>query len=169
MNSKNQLGNNLLKKSIFSLLLVSFQSIAQQSPVTYGPPISYEQAKKVMAEAEAEALKNKWRVVIAVVDSGGHLVALQRLDAQTGSVDVAIGKATTSASFMRTSKSIEDVLTAGGAGLRMLGVKNLTPLQGGVPIVYEGKIIGAIGVSGVLASQDELVALAGAAAIVGSR
>lgn len=148
-----------------AVALLSPVAFAQVAPSAYGAPITLEQAKKVMAAAETEAQRNNWQVVISVVDAGGHLVALHRLDAQTGSVDVATGKAVTAAAFRRTSKSIEDALAAGGSGLRMLGVRNLTPLQGGVPIVHEGKIIGAIGVSGVLGSQDEQVAMTGAAAI----
>ncbi len=134
-------------------------------PAPYGAPITLDQAKKAMVAAEAEARKNSWAVVISIVDNGGHLVALQRLDAQTASIDIATGKATTAAAFRRPSKSLEDGLAAGGAGLRILSVKGATALQGGVPIVVDGKIIGAIGVSGVLASQDEVVAMAGAAAL----
>ena len=117
-----------------------------------------------MTAAEAEARKNNWGVVIAIVDSGGHMVALHRLDAQTASIEIATGKATTAAAFRRPSKALEDGLAAGGAGLRILSVRSATPLQGGVPIIVDGKIIGAIGVSGVTAAQDEVVAMAGAAA-----
>lgn len=140
-------------------------AFSQTAPAPYGAPITIEQAKKAMVAAEAEARKNNWQVVISIVDNGGHLVALQRLDAQTASIDIATGKATTAAAFRRPSKSLEDGLAAGGAGLRILSVKSATALQGGVPIVVDGRIIGAIGVSGVLASQDEMVAMAGAAAL----
>lgn len=146
--------------------LFSTAVTAQTAPLPYGAPITNEQAKKAMVAAEAEARKNNWPVVISIVDNGGHLVALQRLDAQTASIDISIGKATTAASFRRPSKSLEDGLAAGGVGLRILGVRSATPLQGGVPIVVDGKIIGAIGVSGVQAAQDEVVAIAGAAALV---
>ncbi len=145
-------------------LLMGMPAFAQTAP--YGAPITIEQAKKAMAAAEAEARKNNWQVVISIVDAGSHLVALQNLDAQTASVDISLGKATTAASFRRPSKALEDGLAAGGAGLRILGVRGATPLQGGVPILVDGKIIGAIGVSGALASQDEQVAMAGAAALV---
>jgi uncharacterized protein GlcG (DUF336 family) len=138
---------------------------AQSSPAPYGAPITFEQAKIAMAAAEAEARKNNWQVVISIVDSGSHVVALHRLDAQTASVDIATGKATTAAAFRRPSKALEDSMAAGGSALRILGVRNATPLQGGVPIVVDGKIIGGIGVSGVLASQDEQVAIAGATAL----
>lgn len=146
-------------------LLTGVPAMAQTGPAPYGAPITIEQAKKAMAAAETEARKNNWAVVISIVDTGGHLVALQRLDAQTASVEIATGKATTAAAFRRPSKALEDGLAAGGAGLRILGVRSAMPLQGGVPIVLDGKIIGAIGVSGVLAAQDEVVAIAGAAAV----
>ncbi len=145
-------------------LLLGLPAAAQTAPAPYGAPINIEQAKRAMVAAEAEARKNNWQVVIAIVDTGGHLVALQRLDAQTASLDIAVGKATTAVAFRRPSKSLEDGLAAGGAGLRILSVRSATPLQGGVPIVVDGKIIGGIGVSGVQAAQDELVAIAGAAA-----
>lgn len=145
--------------------LVASSAFAQTAPAPYGAPITIEQAKKAMVAAEAEARKNNWPVVISIVDGGGHLVMLQRLDAQTGSIDIATGKATTSAALRRPTKAIEDGLAAGGAGLRILSVRSVTALQGGVPILLDGKIIGAIGVSGVLAAQDEVVAMAGAAAV----
>lgn len=148
-----------------SSLALGLPAFAQTGPAPYGAPISLDQAKKVMAAAEAEARKNNWPVVISIVDSGGHLVALQRLEAQTASVDISIGKATTAAAFRRPSKALEDSLAPGGSALRILAVRGATPMQGGVPIVVDGKIIGAIGVSGVLASQDEQVALAGAAVL----
>ena len=140
-------------------------AFAQNAPAPYGSPITIEQAKKAMVAAEAEARKNNWAVVISIVDSGGHLVMLQRLDAQTGSIEIATGKATPSAALRRPTKAIEDGLAAGGAGLRILSVRSVAALQGGVPIVLDGKIIGAIGVSGVTAPQDEVVAMAGAAAV----
>lgn len=157
----------LLGLAAASGLMLGISSFAQTGPAPYGAPISLEQAKKAMAAAEAEARKNNWPVVISIVDSGGHLVALQRLEAQTASVDISIGKATTAAAFRRPSKALEDSLAPGGSALRILAVRSATPLQGGVPIVVDGKIIGAIGVSGVLASQDEQVALAGAAVLTG--
>ncbi len=147
-----------------SAVLISTPAFAQTGPAPYGAPINIDQAKKVMVAAEAEARKNNWAVVITIVDNGGHMVAMQRLDAQTASIDIAAGKATTAAAFRRPSKALEDGLAAGGAGLRILSVRSATALQGGVPIIVDGKIIGAIGVSGVTAAQDEVVAMAGAAA-----
>ena len=145
-------------------LLISAPAFAQTGPAPYGAPITMEQAQKAMTAAEAEARKNNWAVVIAIVDNGGHMVALHRLDAQTASIEIATGKATTAAAFRRPSKALEDGLAAGGVGLRILSVRSATALQGGVPIIVDGKIIGAIGVSGVTAAQDEVVAMAGAAA-----
>jgi uncharacterized protein GlcG (DUF336 family) len=132
-----------------------------QTPPPYGAPITLDQAKKAMVAAEAEARKNNWQVVISIVDTGGHLVMLQRLEAQNASVEIATGKARTAVNFRRPSKALEDGLAANGSALRILAVPGVTPLQGGLPIVVDGKIIGGIGVSGVLASQDEMVAKAG--------
>lgn len=143
-----------------TLSLSSLAAVAQ-TPPPYGAPISLEQAKKAMVAAEAEARKNNWQVVISIVDTGGHLVMLQRLDAQNASVDIATGKARTAVNFRRPTKAMEDGLAPGGSALRMLAVPGVMPLQGGLPIVVDGKIIGGIGVSGVQASQDELVAKAG--------
>ena len=154
--------------AIASLLTVGLPAAAQTPPApapapppAYGAPITLEQAKKAMVAAEAEARKNNWQVVISIVDTGGHLVMLQRLEAQNASVDIATGKARTSVNFRRPTKALEDGLAANGSALRILAVPGVTPLQGGLPIVVDGKIIGGIGVSGVLASQDEMVAKAG--------
>jgi glc operon protein GlcG len=160
--------SNFSRKLLAGLTLaagLTTTAFAQTAPAPYGAPITIEQAKKAMVAAEAEARKNNWPVVISIVDGGGHLVMLQRLDAQTGSIEIATGKATTSAALRRPTKAIEDGLAAGGAGLRILSVRSVTALQGGVPILLDGKIIGAIGVSGVTAAQDEVVAMAGAAAV----
>jgi uncharacterized protein GlcG (DUF336 family) len=121
-------------------------------------------AEKMMTAAKAEAAKNNWRVVIAIVDDGGHLVHLSRVDeTQYGSLDVAIGKAQTSAALKRPTKAIEDVVAGGRNAI--LGIRGITPLQGGLPIVVAGKVIGAIGVSGVTSQQDEQVAKAGVDAL----
>lgn len=143
-------------------LLATAQTSA---PPAYGQPITLEAAKKAMVAAEAEARKNNWQVVITIVDSGGHVVMLQRLEAQNASVDISIGKARTAVNFRRPTKALEDSMAAGGSALRILAVKDAYPLQGGLPIIANGQIIGGIGVSGVLASQDEVVAKAGADAL----
>jgi glc operon protein GlcG len=121
-------------------------------------------AEKMMAAAKAEAMKNNWKVVIVIVDEGGHLVHLSRIDdTQYGSIDIAIGKAQTSIALKRPSKAIEDAVSGGRTAL--LGVKGITPLQGGLPITVDGKVIGAIGVSGVTSQQDEQTAKAGVDAL----
>ena len=153
---------NLLRTiTATALITVGVTAIAQTSPPPYGAPITLEQAKKAMAAAEAEARKNNWQVVITIVDSAGYTVMLQNLEAQHASVDIATGKARTAVHFRRATKVMEDSLAANGSALRLLALKDVTPLQGGLPIVVDGKIIGGIGVSGVTAPQDELVAKAG--------
>jgi glc operon protein GlcG len=138
--------------------------MAQVAPPTtpYGAPISLADAKKAMAAAEAEAIKNGWGVAIAIVDSGANLVMLQRLDnAQLSAVRVAEQKARTAAEFRRPTKVFEDAVASGGIGLRVLSF-GASVAEGGVPIVSGGKVIGAIGVSGVQSHQDAQVAQAGA-------
>jgi len=142
----------------------AFTSVAQQPPAPYGAPMSLDAAKKAMAAAETEALKNSWPVAIAILDTTGSLVMLQKLDnTQTGSVEIAIGKARTALDFRRPSKAMQDVVAGGGAGLRLLSARNVLALEGGVPVLADGKIVGAIGVSGVMSDQDAQVAMAGAA------
>ena len=161
-----QLNRNLVSTFVGTCLFAaSFAASAQTAPLGYGLSINIEQAKKAMVAAEAEARKNNWPVVISIVDVGGHLVMLQRHDAQNASVDIATGKARTSVNFRRSTKLLEDGLAANGSALRILAVPGVTPLQGGLPIVVDGKIIGGIGVSGVTSVQDEVVAKAGADAL----
>ena len=139
---------------------------AQQTPPPYGPAITLETAKKVMAAAEAEAARNNWPFVIAIIDSGGHLVMLQKSDqVQLASIPLAEGKAQTALAFKMPSKVLEDVLIAGGAGLRLTTLRNITPIDGGLPIIAEDVIVGAIGVSGALSAQDALIARAGIEAV----
>ena len=126
--------------------------------------LTLEAAKKIAAAAEAEAKKNNWQMVIAIVDDGGHLVYLQRLDeTQTGSVEVATTKARAAAAFKRPTKAMEDALV--GGRMAILGIPGFIPSEGGHPLAVDGKIIGAIGVSGGTAPQDGQVARAGAAAL----
>jgi glc operon protein GlcG len=121
--------------------------------------ITLEDAKKAMAAAEAEARKNSWNVAIAILDAGANLILFQKLDdTQLGSVKIAIGKAQTAVNFKRPTKALEDMI-AGGRQV-FLAVEGITPLQGGLPVMVDGKLIGAVGVSGVLSSQDEQVAQA---------
>ena len=137
-------------------------AVAPPPPPPYGPPITLEQAKKVMVGAEAEAKKNSWNVVMVVLDSGGNLVMLQRMDgAQFGSIEVAKDKAYSAVAFRRPTKAFDDALAQGGANLRILKLSGATPLEGGIPIVVDGKLIGAVGVSGVTSAQDAQIGRAG--------
>jgi len=125
--------------------------------------MTLDAAKKMVAASEAEAMKNKWNVVIAVVDDGGHLVYLQRMDGtQTGSIDVAIGKARTAMAFKRPTKVFDDLAKTRPS---IMSLGDVTLLEGGVPIKVGEQVVGAIGVSGVTSQQDAQVASAGAAAL----
>jgi uncharacterized protein GlcG (DUF336 family) len=120
-----------------------------------------------MVAAEREATENNWNVAIAIVDSGGHLVMMHRLDGtQIASIRIAEGKARSALEFRRPTKALEDAVASGGANLRLLALEGVTPLEGGVLIQTGGRIVGAIGVSGVLSSQDAQIARAGAEAAV---
>ena len=156
-----------IKSPIALLLAATLVSTAAWSQAPqYGSNINLEQAKTAAAAAEAEARKNSWPVAIAVVDTAGNLVNFVKLDqTQTGSVMVAQDKAVSAANFRRPTKAFQDVVAGGGAGLRILQLRGASAIEGGTPIVVEGKIIGAIGVSGVTAEQDGQVAKAGADAL----
>ncbi len=116
----------------------------------YGPPISREAARHAATAALAEAARNNWTMVAAIVDPGGHLVHLERMDdVQIGSVVVAQTKARSAALFKRPTKALQDALAAGGEGLRVLALEGAVPVEGGVPLDFvDGKIVGAIGLSG---------------------
>ncbi|HEY3066123.1 MAG TPA: heme-binding protein [Methylomirabilota bacterium] len=130
----------------------------------YGTPVNLEQAKKILAASEAEARKNNWPVAIAIVDTHGYLIAFQRLDnTQTGSVNIALEKARTAAMFKRPTKAFEDGIA--GGRMAILGLPGATPIEGGIPLMQDGKIIGAVGVSGVTSAQDAQVAKAGVESI----
>ena len=138
----------------------------KNEPLRYGSPISLALSIKVAEAAATEADAHGWPMVIAVVDSGGHLVVLHRMDqAQHGSVLVAQQKAQTAVDFRRPTSVFEGALAEGGMHLRLLGMTNLMPLEGGLPLVVSGKVGGAIGVSGMQSTQDALVATAGVAVL----
>jgi glc operon protein GlcG len=144
-------------------LTLSAIAVTAHAQVVDKKALTLEAAKKIAAAAEAEAKKQHARVVIAVVDDGGNLILLERLDdTQVASVEVGIGKARTAAIFRRPTKEFEDQIR--GGRIAALALPGATPLQGGVPIVFEGNVIGAIGVSGETPGQDEEIALAGASA-----
>lgn len=134
--------------------------------MSYGTPITVDAAKKAAAPAVAEALKNKWNMAVAIVDTAGDLVYFERMDdTQVGSVGVAIDKARSAARFKRPTKAFQDALAAGGEGLRILALEGAVPVDGGVPLMMGGRIVGAIGVSGGTSAQDGQVAAAGVAAL----
>ncbi len=134
--------------------------------MTYGEPIALADAKKIVAAAQAEAGKNGWNMAIAIVDSGANLVLLEKMDnTQLGSIEICQAKALTSIKFKRATKAFEETVEKGGAGLKILGMPNVIPVEGGEIIVKGDKIVGAIGVSGALSTQDTQVAKAGIAGL----
>ncbi len=138
-------------------------STLAQMPNPYGAPISLENAKKAAAPALAEAEKNHWNMAVAIVDASGNLVYYEKMDnTQLGSANVAIDKARSAALFKRPTKALQDALAAGGDGWRILRVQGAVPVEGGIPLVMDGKIVGAIGVSGATSAQDAQCAKAGA-------
>ena len=144
------------------------QPVPTSLPPEYGAPILLDAAKRVMAAAEHEALANRWPMVIAIVDSGGNLVMLHAMDhAQHGSIAIARHKAETAANFKRATKVFEDAVAGGGLGLRYLSVDGFCALEGGLPLLVDGRVVGGIGVSGMSATQDGQVAAAGANALQG--
>lgn len=132
-----------------------------QLPNPYGQPITTENARKVAVAAFAEAKKNNWNVAVAIVDTAGELVYFERVDnTQIGSVVVAQEKARTAARFKRPTKVFEEAIAGGRQAL--IALPGATPIEGGLPLLIDGKIVGAIGVSGVTSQQDGVVAQAGA-------
>ena len=152
-------------QTIFAaLLLLAFTPAALQAQFPTKRVLTLNLAKKIASAAEAEAVRRGSTVVIAVVDDGGYLLVLERLDdTQVASVEVGIAKARTAAIFRRPSKVFEDQVKEGRVAA--LGLPGAAPLQGGVPIIFEGKVIGAIGVSGNTPQEDEDIAKVGAAAL----
>jgi glc operon protein GlcG len=159
-----------MSTSTFRVVVIAVLVVATASPtalraeLSSKPVLTLEAARRVGAAAYAEALKRGATVVIVVVDDGGHMVFLERLnDTQVASVDVGIGKARTAAIFRRPSKVFEDQIRDGRVAA--LALPGATPLQGGVPLEVNGRVIGAIGVSGNTPQEDEDIAKAGAAAL----
>jgi glc operon protein GlcG len=141
--------------SFLTFLFFCTASGFAQMPNPYGAPINLENAKRFAAPALAEAAKNGWTMAVAVVDPSGNLVYFEKMDnTQLGSVEVAIEKARSAALFKRPTKALQDTLAAGPEGLRVLRLAGAVPVEGGVPIVMEGNIVGAIGVSGGTYQQD---------------
>ena len=142
--------------SIAALALSLPLAAQQAAPIPqYGPNVTLDQARK-----------NGWPMAIAVVDNAGMLVTFQRIDnTQTASVQVAMDKAVSSAIYRRLSKAFQDGVAGGGAGLRLLNLRGASTVEGGLPLYVDGKIVGGIGVSGMAADQDGVVAKAGADAL----
>jgi len=141
-------------------------SALAQMPNPYGLSIGLENAKKVAAPAIAEAAKNSWAVAVAVVDPSGNLVYYEKMDnTQLGSANIAVDKARSAALFKRPTKAFQDALAAGGDSVRLLRLQGVVPVEGGIPLVVDGKIVGAIGVSGATSAQDGQCAKAGADAL----
>jgi len=146
------------------------QQAAQTGPSSYATPIGasigVDAAKKAAAAAAAEARKNGWFMAIAVVDPAGTLVYYEKADnTQLGSANVAIGKARSAALYKRPTKALQDALAAGGNGLRILALEGAVPVEGGLPLLHEGKLVGAIGVSGDTSEHDGQCAQAGVQAL----
>jgi uncharacterized protein GlcG (DUF336 family) len=136
------------------------------SPAVYGPPISLEVAKKVAAAALAEARKNNWTMAVAIVDPGGYLVYFEKMDnTQLAGSDIAQDKARSATLFKRPTKVMQEMLAAGGAGVRVLRLRGAIPVDGGYPLISDGKIIGAIGMSGDSSENDGRCCQAGAAVL----
>jgi glc operon protein GlcG len=149
------------------VLSLSASSVpSQQMPNPYGLPIPLERARKVADAASAEAKKNNWTMAIAIVDPNGTLVYYEKMDnTQNGSADVAIDKARSAALFKRPTKAFEDLIANGGDGLRYLRMRAAIPIEGGIPLVIDGKIVGGIGVSGGRSGEDVSCAQAGVEAL----
>jgi uncharacterized protein GlcG (DUF336 family) len=150
---------------LFVLTLCAATASAQL-PNPYGAPINGETAKKVAAAALAETRKNGWTMAVAIVDPAGDLVYFEKLDGtQAASVNIAVEKGRAAARFKRPTKALQDQVAAGGDGLRILALPGAVPVEGGVPILIDGKIVGAIGMSGGTSQQDGQCANVGAAIV----
>jgi uncharacterized protein GlcG (DUF336 family) len=147
-----------------ALLFVASTAHAQTAPApAYGTSIGIDAAKKVAAAAIAEARKNSFTMAISVVDTAGNLIYFEKLDGtQTGSVNVSLEKARSAVLFKRPTKAFQDAVAQGGVGLRMLGLPGAVPVEGGIPLMEGGRIVGAIGASGGTSDQDGQTAQAGA-------
>ena len=155
-----------MKRFLIAVAASALSFAAQAQAPQYGSNITLEQARKAMTSAEAEARKNNWPVAIAIVDTAGNLVLFQRTDnTQTASMQIAIDKSVSAAIFRRPTKVFQDLLAKGAEGWRLPSLRGASMVEGGVPVVIDGKIVGGIGVSGVAGNQDAEVAIAGANAV----
>ena len=152
---------NHFKSFCAAATLFCLASAAQAQVPQYGANVNLEQARKAIAAAVADSRRQNLPMAIAVVDTAGQLVAFERMDnTQTASTAIAQDKAVSAAMYRRPTKVFQDVLAAGGVGLRVLSLRGANAVEGGLPLVIDGKIIGAIGVSGGTSDQDGVVAKA---------
>ncbi len=162
-----------MASTALTLVLWSAGALAQTTSnylIPIGAPVGVEAARKAAAAAVAEAKKNGWFMAVAVVDPDGTLVYFEKMDnVQVGSVAVAQAKARSAALYKRPTKAFQDAVAGGGLGIRILGLEGAVPLEGGVPLLHEGKLIGAIGLSGDLSENDGKCAAAGVAAIAAAK
>ena len=158
---------NARKLAVLAGAAVVFAAgIAQAQIPQYGPNITLDQAKAVAAAADADAKGRGWPMAISIVDTAGILVYYQKADGtQNASVLVSQQKAYTAAMYRRSTKVLQDAIAGGGAGLRFLTLRDAIAVEGGLPLMVGGKIVGAIGISGMASNEDGLVAAAGAAAL----
>src|SRR5947209_17009378 len=158
------MSTRLLKFLVALMLALCAVSVTPPMlPNPYGLPVSLDNAKKAATAALAEARKNNWNMAVAIVDPAGNLIYYEKMDnTQLGSANVAIDKARSAALFKRPTKAFQDALAAGGDSVRLLRIQGVVPVEGGIPLVADGKIVGAIGVSGVTSAQDNQCAKAGA-------
>ena len=146
-----------------ALLTLWATTALAQMPNPYGMSVTGEVAKKAAAAALAEARKNNWTMAAAIVDTAGDLVYFEKVDGtQAASTLIALDKARSAVRFKRPTKALQDVLAAGGEGLRLLALQGAVPVEGGIPLLMDGKIVGAIGLSGGTSQQDGQCAQAGA-------
>jgi glc operon protein GlcG len=150
--------------SALALTILFFAASAKaQMPNPYGTPISLDNAKKAAEPALAEARKNNWTMAVAIVDTHGTLVYFEKIDnTQNGSAQLAIDKARSAANYKRPTKAFQTALAAGPDGLRIFAIAGAVPVEGGYPLVVDGKIVGAIGMSGGTSAQDDQCAKVGA-------
>src|SRR5436305_14975003 len=151
------------KIAVFTLAALMAAPVFAQMPNPYGMSVSVADAKKIAALSVAEANRNGWKMAVAIVDTAGDLVYFEKMDGtQVASVNIAQDKARSSVRFKRPTKAMQDVLAQGGAGVRFLALQGAVPVEGGLPIVMNGQIVGAIGASGGTSEQDGQSAKAGA-------
>src|SRR5579884_92358 len=147
-------------------LAIAIAAGAQQMAAPYGEAIKIADAKKAVSAGIAEAERQHLHMAFAIVDPGGELVYLEKMDnTQTASVQIAVDKARSAVLYKRATKYFEDQIAAGGVGLRYMDMRGAVPIDGGFPLVVSGKIVGAIGVSGGTNTQDGQCGLAGASAV----